>query len=214
MNTPNVNKVFQPYLKKDITLVLAAANDEILGRVRLDSYSMHHLTLMRLPGEMRMPRVTTGQQIRIFGRAKNTGGDFVLTGTVTDATMLYIQISDIRVTDQPDKRMFPRYVIHRSATIYNRDNPRLRTVPQACEIQDISLNGARIVSNYEYHVGLHIHIQAELYDKARNMSFDGQIVRTRELSAAQMEYGVVFAELPQGKKTDLQRQLQLLGKTK
>lgn len=207
---PAINKVSTPHLYRNAVLVLAAENGEILGRVRLEAFSVNHLVLMRMPREMYVPKVAVGQPLKIYGKNRENTAEFTLQGVVKDTTRLYIEISDLRLNENPDKRMYPRYILSREATLFNRDNPRLSHVPQACELQDISLNGAKIVSNYEYHVGLNVMLQADLYNKSNIMHFDAQIVRMQEISAQQLEYGLLFAELSQARKADLQRQLQVL----
>ena len=203
------HRMAYPNLYKNAPLVLLTPDGNVIGRVRLDDFSTTHLNLVRLPGEFMMPEVEVDSKILASGETGD-GEVFTLETRVQEASKLYIRLVDLALVEHPSRRMHPRYIINRQAEVTNLDNPKLAKTPQPCELVDISMSGAKIISNYEYSVGRDLRLRVELYDKAGQISFVSQVLRAKPLDEHRTEYGLIFAELTQMQRTYLTQDLQVV----
>ena len=178
---PLVNTPASFRLRQGSTLTLVRDEPPCLTEAVLSGYTPDELLFTRVVGATSLPVLQPGETLRIQGMEEH---------------------------DQRRNRV--RENIIRPAELYHLDDKYLRN-PEPCQLRDITLDGARVISTYDYKVGEKVRFRVELYEKAGHISSIGEIVRSRPMADGLTEYGILFANLTKEKRrlfsTDIQEVL-------
>ena len=94
--------------------------------------------------------------------------------------------------------MYPRAELYKSSDRY-------MNTPEPCQLVNISTGGACVMTEKKYELEEDVLLRVELYPDAGTISFHGRIIRAILKEDGEYEYGIIFAQITQQKKHDLER---------
>ena len=204
------SRLVYPKLYQGTVLSLLRMDNGFLGRVSLRSFSPRELDLIRVKGMLSMPTVEIGEKLIAQGAGENNA-PFSLSGTVSDANRINIKLSNLELMTGTNKRQSPRFLVNQPALIFRPELVNSEKKPEACELIEISMTGARIRSRVVYTQDQVLKLRVELYERAGKISFLCQVIRTSYNEDGLNDYGLLFEELPAAKKKYLREDLDWLA---
>lgn len=206
---PLVNTPASFRLRQGSTLTLVRDEPPCLTEAVLSGYTPDELLFTRVVGATSLPVLQPGETLRIQGMDEGFT-QVTLKAKVKESTRVMLKVTDMEVEEHDQRRNRVRENIIRPAELYHLDDKYLRN-PEPCQLRDITLDGARVISTYDYKVGEKVRFRVELYEKAGHISSIGEIVRSRPMADGLTEYGILFANLTKEKRrlfsTDIQEVL-------
>lgn len=191
VNSPQAPASFR--LRLDSTLTVMHGDPPRLTEAILSGYTPDELFFTRVIGVTSLPVLQPGEVIRIQGMDEGFT-QVTLKAKVKESTRVRLIVTDMELKEHDQRRNRVRENIIRPAEIYHLNDKYLRN-PEPCQLRDITLDGARVISGYDYTVGEKVRFRVELYEKAGHISSVGEIVRSRPMADGLTEYGILFANL-------------------
>lgn len=179
--------------------------DKFLFRGRLAKFSVSELLIDRNPGTISLPILGPGSTIHIQGYDEQQI-PFKMEAVVKSSSRFELIVSDQEAIACEYRRERFRQPVCCPAELYMFDDNRFRR-PQPCRLLDISLDGARIESEYIYEPGTKVRLRVELYKNAGHISCVGEIIRIEPQETGRFQYGILFAELDKERKRFLETDL-------
>lgn len=196
-------------LRLGSTLTVVREPPSCLMEAVLSDYSPDELVFTRVVGSTSLPVLQPGEILRIQGMDEGFT-QVTLKATVKESTRVILKVTDMEVEEHDQRRNRVRENIVRPAELYQLNDKYLKN-PEPCQLRDMTLDGARVISTYDYTVGEKVRFRVELYEKAGHISSIGEIVRSRPMTDGLTEYGILFANLTKEKRrlfsTDIQEVL-------
>lgn len=175
---------------------------------RLTQHTPYQLKFERLPGEISLPILNERDLVQIRGYTKNLQ-TVDLQGSVSKSNRLELTIGQLHKKTYSDSRTHFRQPVNQPAKIYKHTDKNLEE-PIPCQLINISETGACVETNYNFEPDTLIMLRVELYPGLGPISFQGQIVREKIMDNDKKEYGILFAQITQRKKHDLESDMEEL----
>ena len=168
---------------------------------RLDFLTGGVLSIERIPGDLSFPVLKVGSTVKVRGYDKSMEPVTILA-TVAFSSLVACRLENLEVIPYANQRKNFRQPLRMAAAVYNiKDTYFIH--PEECLVQDISVDGACLVSSYAYEAGMAFRLGLELVKNSGQSFYAGQIVRVLPREDGRFEYGVLFAQLSRRKKEDL-----------
>lgn len=192
-----------PDINRDMPIDLMAGEDTVLLTGKLSFFDADRLVLKRLPRMMSLPVLDKGSSVRIRGYTRSMM-PFNLNASVIQSCLTSCTLGDLKLIPYQNSRSYLRQPVDVPGDLYRLNDSYLNS-PQECQVLDIGVGGARVVSARSYPVGTQLRLGLELLEGSGYMTFPGQVVRVREKSDGRYEYGFLFAQLVKRKADSLER---------
>lgn len=163
------------------------------------------LTLGRLPGELKIPTFEIGQEITL--QAHNLDLESVrLSARVVESSIMILIVRNISQVDQVTRRQKPRLPVGRMASLVIPHKGRKdEEIP--CTLEDVSITGAAIQTDYELSIGDVVRIRFEVFKDDGVTSCNSQVVWARSKDGSKHTYGLLFEEMDGWKRRYLEQSL-------
>ena len=142
---------------------------------------------------MSLPVLDKGSSVRIRGYTRSMM-PFNLNASVIQSCLTSCTLGELKLIPYQNSRSYLRQPVDVPGDLYRLNDSYLNS-PQECQVLDIGVGGARVVSARSYPVGTQLRLGLELLEGSGYMTFPGQVVRVREKSDGRYEYGFLFAQL-------------------
>lgn len=172
---------------------------------RLTEFAARELIIDRIPGDMSFPLLGVGQKVRIRGY-NQVWEPYNLTATVLESSKVVCRVGNMEVVPYRNIRKDCRQPVRVPAALYHVEDTRFNN-PIECKVQDISLGGACVISEYLYDKGDTVRLRVELIEKGGHESFISQVIRVTPREDGTFEYGLLFAQMNQRQTTSLRRDI-------
>lgn len=198
----------RPIGKINAPLDVFDMNHKKICSCRLKEYSTYSLRLERLPDDIALPILNERDQVQVKGYTKDLK-TIDLQGIVHKSTRIELDVGHIKRNDYDDMRSSFRQPVYAPAEIYRASDANMNT-PEPCQLLNISTGGACVLADKKYNIEDNIRLRVELYPGAGPISFKGKIIRAILKESKEYEYGIIFAQITQQKKHDLERDMEEL----
>ena len=191
-------------------LDLLTKDGDALFTGKLSNYRKDSLSIERIAGTLNFPILEKGRLVKVHGYTQDLE-PFNLKARVVESNMVSCTLGDLELIPYINYRENIRHPVSTLAGFYSMEDTYL-SWPQECEIRDISLGGACVISASTYEVGTPLKLRLELIKDGGHMTLRGKIVRAKKLEDGRSEYGFLFAQLRQTQVNYLNNDLQSLQK--
>lgn len=171
--------------REGMALELSSEEGTVLFTGALSGWDEDGLTLERLPGAAALPILEVGACVAVRGVEDEP---LDLAATVAESSPLVCRLGRLAVLPPLNRRRHVRQELQTAAEFQGEEG-----LLQACQIRNISLGGACVVSSQVYRVGEELTLQAALGETAAVLP--GQVVRAEERADGQFSYGFQFSNL-------------------
>ena len=181
-------------IKSVKSVLLMQADGTPLSEMKVQNVSdvMNEVCLTRMLTGTPMPEVRRGDVLRLQSKQS----ELMLQVKVKDVTRFYIVATYVKTIKDKERRMYIRYAVNRTACLTNADRPELGDIKQECQLVDLSLGGAKILSNYDYAKNRNMVLHVTLFDGGETVGIPCRVVRSKAAQGKQTEYGLSFDVMP------------------
>lgn len=202
---PDTSRLLVPDINWDMPIDLMTGEDTVLLTGRLARYEEDEMMLERFPRMMSFPVLAVGSQVRVRGYTRWMM-PFNLDAKILQSGLTACTVGEMKLIPYRNSRRSVRQPIDVAGDLYVLDDSYLGD-PKPCRVLDIGEGGAKVISSDRYEVGAQLRLGLEIIKGGGYMTFPGQVVRVREKSDGQFEYGFLFAQLMKRKSDSLQRMI-------
>lgn len=181
--------------------------DTVLLFGKLTADTSEKLTIEQIPEEASFPICRIGSTVLVRGYDTQTN-PVLLLGKVASSTRTQCVVRGWKRVPFETKRKCVRYPMTPPASVCILDGTELGQ-PQPCQMLNISMGGACIVSEYTYQAEQTLCLQVELSrEREHTERYPCRMVRATPRGGGWYEYGLLFMEMDVGGRDSLERYIQ------
>lgn len=181
--------------------------DTILFFGKLTADTSEKLTVEHIPEERAFPTCRIGSTVLVRGYDAHMN-PVLLLGKVASSSSVQCVMRDLKRVPFETQRKCVRYPMTPPASVCILDGAELSR-PQPCQMLNISMGGACIVSEYTYQAEQSLCLQVELNKRLEHFGlYRCRMVRATPRGGSWYEYGLLFMEMDAGSRDSLERYIQ------